>query len=182
MGSNFMLQIFLETLYILYNCLNLADISCWSWGWQERDPGGLLPDVWACAVEPGAGRDEDEGGQTPRVAAQQAVGGHEGLPQGSDHQQQTIESILSSHHCVFINRYSTLLIKEQRAIYLTRLKAIVCCSLKIVFLRFTGFGSALLPIPIKRNRKSKVNRQHQAWEWESDKIMKILINNSKMCI
>ena len=47
-------------------------------------------------MESGGGRIEDEGGQAPRVATQQAVGGHEGLPQGSDHQQQAIESNLSS--------------------------------------------------------------------------------------
>ena len=54
---------------------------------QERDPGWLLPHVRARTVEPRAGRAEDEGSEATRAAPQQAVGGHEGLPQGPDHQQ-----------------------------------------------------------------------------------------------
>ena len=55
---------------------------------QERDPGWLLPHVRARTVEPRAGRAEDEGSEATRAAPQQAVGGHEGLPQGPDHHQQ----------------------------------------------------------------------------------------------
>ena len=78
---------------------------------QERDPGWLLPHVRARTVEPRAGREEDEGSEATRAAPQQAVGGHEGLPQGPDHHQQIMSPrpfLLSSLFIALLNHLGSV--------------------------------------------------------------------------